>query len=95
MMEEVSVRLQRMAWPATALRWSSRHRPFAVLAAPGGAAVSADAERTAVTVIQDGRVREFSLPRNASTLLDAALEQGLELPLLLQGRRPAPPAAAR
>jgi ring-1,2-phenylacetyl-CoA epoxidase subunit PaaE len=37
------------------------------------------------TVIQDGRRREFSFPRNQQTVLDSALEQGFELPYSCKG----------
>ena len=38
-----------------------------------------------VTVIQDGRSREFAFQKNDKTLLDAALEQGIELPYACKG----------
>ncbi|PLP99104.1 1,2-phenylacetyl-CoA epoxidase subunit PaaE [Cupriavidus pauculus] len=38
-----------------------------------------------VTVIQDGRSRSFTVARNAQTVLDAALEQGIELPYSCKG----------
>jgi len=38
-----------------------------------------------VTVIQDGRRREFYLSRNQQTVLDSALEQGIELPYSCKG----------
>lgn len=38
-----------------------------------------------VTVIQDGRMRQFELQKNQKTLLDAALEQGVELPYSCKG----------
>jgi len=38
-----------------------------------------------VTLIQDGRTREFFLEKNRETLLDAALEQGIELPYACKG----------
>lgn len=38
-----------------------------------------------VTVIQDGRRREFSLAIDRQTLLDGALEQGIELPYSCKG----------
>jgi ring-1,2-phenylacetyl-CoA epoxidase subunit PaaE len=38
-----------------------------------------------VTVIQDGRTRQFELQKNQKTLLDAALEQGVELPYSCKG----------
>lgn len=43
------------------------------------------APQCAVTVIQDGRRRVFSIERNQQTLLDSALEQGIELPYSCKG----------
>jgi ring-1,2-phenylacetyl-CoA epoxidase subunit PaaE len=36
-------------------------------------------------VIQDGRRREFSIQKNKETVLDSALEQGIELPYSCKG----------
>lgn len=38
-----------------------------------------------VTVVQDGRTRELFIPRNGGTILDSALEQGIELPYSCKG----------
>jgi ring-1,2-phenylacetyl-CoA epoxidase subunit PaaE len=38
-----------------------------------------------VTVIQDGRSREFRVEKDKQTLLDAALEQGIEIPYSCKG----------
>ena len=38
-----------------------------------------------VTVIQDGRSRQFTAEKNKHTLLEAALEQGIELPYSCKG----------
>ncbi len=38
-----------------------------------------------VTVIQDGRQREFSIRRNSQTVLEEALAQGVELPYSCKG----------
>lgn len=38
-----------------------------------------------VTVIQDGRRREFRIEKDQQTLLDAALEQGIEIPYSCKG----------
>ena len=42
-------------------------------------------DRCKVTVIQDGRSREFSTVKNNLTLLESALEQGIELPYSCKG----------
>jgi ring-1,2-phenylacetyl-CoA epoxidase subunit PaaE len=39
----------------------------------------------AITVIQDGRSRRFVIPRTQQTVLDAALEQGIDLPYSCKG----------
>ena len=44
------------------------------------ATTSSGDQQSRVTIIQDGRRREFTIPRNKQTILDAALEQGVELP---------------
>lgn len=43
------------------------------------------AQSCKITVIQDGRRREFSIERNQQTVLDSALEQGFELPYSCKG----------
>ncbi len=43
------------------------------------------AQECKVTVVQDGRRREFSFARNQQTVLDSALEQGFELPYSCKG----------
>lgn len=47
--------------------------------------VAVEAGRCKVTVIQDGRHRRFAMERNQLTVLDAALEQGIELPYSCKG----------
>ncbi|HKY93422.1 MAG TPA: FAD-binding oxidoreductase, partial [Nevskiaceae bacterium] len=42
-------------------------------------------EGAKVTVILEGRTREFTLRKNETSLLDAALEQGIELPYACKG----------
>ena len=42
-------------------------------------------EECHVRVIQDGRQREFTMPRNKKTVLESALEQGVELPYSCKG----------
>lgn len=42
-------------------------------------------EGCSVTVIQNGLTREFVMPKNKESVLDAALEQGIELPYSCKG----------
>lgn len=49
------------------------------------APLASRAQECRVTVVQDGRRREFSIDRNQQTVLDAALEQGVELPYSCKG----------
>ena len=49
------------------------------------APVTASEQACKVTVIQDGRRREFSLAKDQHTLLEGALEQGIELPYSCKG----------
>ena len=62
---------------------------FATALAKGPRKVMAAAQSLAaqcqVTVIQDGRRREFAMKRDAQTVLDSALEQGIELPYSCKG----------
>ena len=51
---------------------------------PRGAAIKGEAG-CQVTVIHDGRRRQFSLRKNGLSLLDAALGQGIELPYACKG----------
>jgi ring-1,2-phenylacetyl-CoA epoxidase subunit PaaE len=85
MMEEVSESLQgrhvdkariKMELFSVGLPRGPR-RPLAA-AAPGSTECN-------VTVIQDGRRREFSIQKNKETVLDSALEQGIELPYSCKG----------
>ena len=47
--------------------------------------VAVTSAECSVTVVQDGRRREFTVARNLHTLLDGALEQGVELPYSCKG----------
>lgn len=85
MMEQVSERLMANGLAKNQIRMEL----FAV-AMPKGprrvrAARPAGAEGCKVTVIHLGLTREFRMEKNKSTVLDAALEQGLELPYSCKG----------
>jgi ring-1,2-phenylacetyl-CoA epoxidase subunit PaaE len=49
------------------------------------ATTAAAQQESKVTIIQDGRQREFVMARNEDTILDAALEHGIELPYSCKG----------
>ena len=85
MMEEVSASLQaagvekeriRMELFGTGAPRKSRRAPPAVVEG---------AITCKVTVVQDGRMRRFAVAKNGQTLLDAALEQGVDLPYSCKG----------
>jgi ring-1,2-phenylacetyl-CoA epoxidase subunit PaaE len=61
---------------ANQVRRAYRSTPAAVVATPG---------RCEVTVIQDGRTRQFNMAKNTTSVLEAGLAQGLELPYSCKG----------
>jgi ring-1,2-phenylacetyl-CoA epoxidase subunit PaaE len=85
MMEDVSESLQaggvekaRIKMELFSIGFPLGPRRSSVLAAPGS-------KECKVTVIQDGRRREFSIQKNKDTVLDAALAEGVELPYSCKG----------
>jgi len=85
MMEDVSASLQAHGVPKTAIKMEL----FATSLPKGPRPVHAHAVEGThdceVTVIQDGRVRQFTMDKNRETLLDAGLAQGFELPYSCKG----------
>jgi ring-1,2-phenylacetyl-CoA epoxidase subunit PaaE len=53
--------------------------------APISAEAAAAQEDCAVTLVQDGHTRQFTIRRNRGSVLDEALEQGIELPYSCKG----------
>ena len=84
-MEDVSTSLQahglnkaqlKLELFATSL--SQAPRPTPIHHAPGH-------DECQVTVIQDGRTRQFTMEKNRESILDAGLAQGIELPYSCKG----------
>lgn len=85
MMEEVSASLQAHGVPAAQIKTElfatslpKVHRPAPVHHVLGH-------DECQVTVIQDGRTRQFTMPKNQQSVLDAGLAQGVELPYSCKG----------
>ena len=85
MMEEVSASLQKNGVTKNRINMEL----FGGTQAPGPRKhpeiTSTVNQSSRVTVIQDGRSREFLTERNKHTLLEAALEQGIQLPYSCKG----------
>ena len=86
MMEAVSASLQEHGVPKAGIKLEL----FASGQPRGPRKPRADSEikgqkECRITLIQDGRSREFSIAKNRETILDAALEQGIELPYSCKG----------
>ncbi|GAC1629657.1 MAG: phenylacetate-CoA oxygenase/reductase subunit PaaK [Nevskia sp.] len=85
MMEQVSASLTAHGLAKSQIRmelFASAAPPTPRAARPGKLKGS---EGCKVTVIQDGRTREFSMAKNKDSVLDAALALGLELPWSCKG----------
>jgi ring-1,2-phenylacetyl-CoA epoxidase subunit PaaE len=85
MMEEVSASLQAHGVPAAQIKTElfatslpKVHRPAPVHHVLGH-------DECQVTVIQDGRTRQFTMQKNRQSVLDAGLAQGVELPYSCKG----------
>lgn len=85
MMEEVSTSLQANGVPKDRIKMElfggaqpRGPRKHSEMASPSN-------HECKVTVIQDGRSREFTTEKNKHTLLESALEQGVELPYSCKG----------
>lgn len=83
MMDEAEAALQALGMPEKAIHLERFNTPGT--AVKRTASVQADGQK--VTVRQDGRDREITLTADDESILDAALRQGADLPLRLQGRR--------
>lgn len=87
MMVEVSAALQAHGLAKSRIKFEL----FASQSLPGPRrlqttpATGQDSHRCRATIILDGRARQLELDKNATSLLDAALEEGLELPYACKG----------
>ena len=84
MMQEVSDTLQRYGVAKDAIKMELFGTADSGPRAPRAAAAASEQD-CKVTVIQDGRQRAFTIVRNQRTVLDSALEQGVELPYSCKG----------
>lgn len=85
MMEEAQAALQALSFPRERIKIElfaagaqTRRRKAPVRPDERG-------DRCAISVVLDGRKREFSMERNKEPILDAALRQGIELPYSCKG----------
>jgi ring-1,2-phenylacetyl-CoA epoxidase subunit PaaE len=85
MMEQVSERLMAHGLPKARIKMELFASAMPKGPRPERAARIQGAEGCAVTVIHHGLTRRFTMPKNKGTLLDAALEQGIELPYACKG----------
>ncbi len=85
MMEEVHAALIAHGVPKERVKRELFATSIPAVAAPPHPHKVVGEQECEVTVIQDGRVRQFSLEKNKATLLDSALAQGLELPYSCKG----------
>jgi ring-1,2-phenylacetyl-CoA epoxidase subunit PaaE len=85
MMEEVSAALREHGLPKSRIKLELFATSLPKVARPAQTHPVKGENDCAVTVIQDGRRLEFSLPKNRETVLEAALRQGIELPYSCKG----------
>ena len=80
MTEEVSSTLQAHGLAKASIRTELFGTEGARAARPVPPAAAAGEQDCSVTITQDGRQRQFTMARNTLNVLDAALQQGVELP---------------
>jgi ring-1,2-phenylacetyl-CoA epoxidase subunit PaaE len=85
MMEQVSTRLTAAGVQKSQIKMELFAAAMPKGPRPARAAKVKGAEGCKVTVIQNGLTREFRMDKNKATVLDAALEQGIELPYSCKG----------
>jgi ring-1,2-phenylacetyl-CoA epoxidase subunit PaaE len=84
MIDTVSTALVELGMPAENVRFErfgaprKGRKPVTTDTAPSGEAVQ-------VTVIMDGHKKRFEMPRSGANIVDAAAEQGIELPYSCKG----------
>lgn len=85
MMDNVSASLQAHGVPASRIKKELFATSLANVARAAQAHHVVGRNECQVTVIQEGRTRQFTMEKNKGTVLDAGLEQGLELPYSCKG----------
>ncbi|MGQ0620722.1 MAG: 1,2-phenylacetyl-CoA epoxidase subunit PaaE [Panacagrimonas sp.] len=85
MMEQVQAQLMAKGVPKSQIKLELFAAAMHKGPRPERAGVVNGHEGARITVIQNGLTRAFSMPKNKESLLDAALEQGIELPYACKG----------
>lgn len=85
MMEEVSQTLQDNGVDKSRIKRELFATSLPAARPPAHAHKRVGQQQCEVTVIQDGRTRQFTLEKNKESILDAALAQGIELPYACKG----------
>jgi len=85
MMEAVSASLLEHGVPKSAIKMELFATSLPKGPRPAHSHPVKGTEDCEVTVIQDGRVRQFTMPKNRDSVLDAGLGQGIEMPYSCKG----------
>ena len=85
MMEQVSDRLVAHGLPRSSIRMELFASAMPKGPRPERSARIKGAEGCSVTLVHHGLTRRFTMPKNKGTVLDAALEEGIELPYSCKG----------
>jgi ring-1,2-phenylacetyl-CoA epoxidase subunit PaaE len=85
MMEDVSASLQAHGLPAARIKTELFATSLPKVQRPPTTHHVVGQDECEVTVIQDGRTRQFTMKKNVESVLDAGLSQGLELPYSCKG----------
>jgi ring-1,2-phenylacetyl-CoA epoxidase subunit PaaE len=85
MMEQVQAQLMASGLPKSQIKLELFAGAMHKGPRPKRKAVVQGAQGCGVTVIHHGLTREFTMPKNKESVLDAALEQGIELPYACKG----------
>ncbi|EIT71617.1 1,2-phenylacetyl-CoA epoxidase subunit PaaE [Hydrocarboniphaga effusa] len=85
MMEAVSESLMAHGVPKASIKMELFANAMPKLPRQASAVTAKGTQQCKITLIQDGRTRELFIEKNKETILDAALEQGVELPYSCKG----------
>ncbi len=85
MIDVVTAALQELGMPAEAVHAERFGAPRKGTTQAATEVLADSDDSTRVTVVMDGHRKSFDMPRNGSKIVDAALEQGIELPYSCKG----------